>query len=133
MSFTDPISDMITRIRNAQMRLLTTVKIPNSKFYYIIPDYFKKHLDYKALILSRINFNLPKKEKVCSRFHVDETYPCKTALFYINTTNATTIFENGKKVKGIENTLVIFDSMINHKVQFNTDGKERYVINFNYF
>ena len=106
---------------------------PNSKFYYIIPDYFKKHLDYKALILSRINFNLPKKEKVCSRFHVDETYPCKTALFYINTTNATTIFENCKKVKGIENTLVIFDSMINHKVQFNTDGKERYVINFNYF
>ena len=32
MSFTDPISDMITRIRNAQLRLLNTVTIPNSKF-----------------------------------------------------------------------------------------------------
>mgnify|MGYP003954486127 CR=1 FL=1 len=32
MSFTDPISDMITRIRNAQLRLLKTVSIPNSKF-----------------------------------------------------------------------------------------------------
>jgi small subunit ribosomal protein S8 len=32
MSFTDPIADMITRIRNAQMRTLNTVKIPNSKF-----------------------------------------------------------------------------------------------------
>jgi len=32
MSFADPISDMITRIRNAQLRRLNTVKIPNSKF-----------------------------------------------------------------------------------------------------
>ena len=32
MSFKDPISDMITRIRNAQLRLLKTVSIPNSKF-----------------------------------------------------------------------------------------------------
>ena len=32
MSFTDPISDMITRIRNAQLRALNTVSIPNSKF-----------------------------------------------------------------------------------------------------
>tara|TARA_B100000686_G_scaffold354477_1_gene464977 strand:- start:3832 stop:4230 length:399 start_codon:yes stop_codon:yes gene_type:complete len=41
MSFTDPISDMITRIRNAQMRLLTTVKIPNSKFRAKILDVLK--------------------------------------------------------------------------------------------
>ena len=32
MSFKDPISDMLTRIRNAQLRLLKTVSIPNSKF-----------------------------------------------------------------------------------------------------
>jgi len=32
MTFTDPISDMITRIRNAQLRTLNTVTIPNSKF-----------------------------------------------------------------------------------------------------
>jgi len=30
MSFTDPIADMITRIRNAQLRNLNTVSIPNS-------------------------------------------------------------------------------------------------------
>ena len=30
MSFTDPIADMITRIRNAQMRTLSSVTIPNS-------------------------------------------------------------------------------------------------------
>ena len=32
MSFTDPIGDMIARFRNAQLRGLKTVNIPNSKF-----------------------------------------------------------------------------------------------------
>ena len=32
MTIADPISDMITRIRNAQMRLLNNVRIPSSKF-----------------------------------------------------------------------------------------------------
>ena len=40
MSFTDPISDMITRIRNAQLRTLNTVSIPNSKFRAKILDVF---------------------------------------------------------------------------------------------
>ena len=41
MSFTDPIADMITRFRNAQMRGLNTVKIPNSKFRARILDVLK--------------------------------------------------------------------------------------------
>ena len=32
MTFTDPIGDMFSRIRNGQMRLLTSVVIPSSKF-----------------------------------------------------------------------------------------------------
>ena len=32
MTLADPIGDMITRIRNGQMRMLNNVKIPNSKF-----------------------------------------------------------------------------------------------------
>ena len=42
MSFTDPISDMITRIRNAQLRTLNTVKIPNSKFRSKILEVLKE-------------------------------------------------------------------------------------------
>ena len=41
MSFTDPIADMITRIRNAQLRALNTVKIPNSKIRARILDILK--------------------------------------------------------------------------------------------
>ena len=41
MSFTDPIADMITRIRNAQLRALNTVSIPNSKLRARILDVLK--------------------------------------------------------------------------------------------
>jgi len=50
MSFTDPISDMITRIRNAQLRTLNSVSIPNSKFRAKILDVLKEEgyiSDYK--------------------------------------------------------------------------------------
>ena len=50
MSFTDPIADMITRIRNAQLRTLSTVNIPNSKFRARILDVLKEEgyiSDYK--------------------------------------------------------------------------------------
>ena len=52
MSFTDPIADMITRIRNAQLRTLSTVSIPNSKFRARILDVLKEEgyiSDYKFL------------------------------------------------------------------------------------
>tara|TARA_Y100000815_G_scaffold34167_1_gene28362 strand:+ start:53 stop:451 length:399 start_codon:yes stop_codon:yes gene_type:complete len=52
MSFTDPIADMITRIRNAQLRTLYTVSIPSSKFRARILDVLKEEgyiSDYKFL------------------------------------------------------------------------------------
>ena len=52
MSFTDPIADMITRIRNAQLRTLSTVIIPNSKFRVKILEVLKVEgyiSDYKFL------------------------------------------------------------------------------------
>ena len=42
MSFTDPIGDMIARIRNAQMRASNNVVIPNSKFRVKILEILKQ-------------------------------------------------------------------------------------------
>ena len=42
MSFVDPIGDMITRIRNAQLRALNNVTIPSSKFRTRILDVLKQ-------------------------------------------------------------------------------------------
>ena len=52
MAITDPIGDMITRIRNAQLRSLSNVKIPCSKFREKILNVLKKEgyiADYKVL------------------------------------------------------------------------------------
>ena len=52
MSFADPIGDMITRIRNAQLRALFHVKIPSSKFRAKILDVLKQEgyiSNYKLL------------------------------------------------------------------------------------
>ena len=52
MTLTDPIGDMITRIRNAQLRTLYNVKIPNSKFRAKILEVLKQEgyiSNYKLL------------------------------------------------------------------------------------
>ena len=52
MSFTDPIADMITRFRNAQLRGLRIVNIPSSKFRARILDVLRSEgfiSDYKFL------------------------------------------------------------------------------------
>ena len=58
MSLTDPIADMITRIRNAQLRKLNTVSIPNSKFRARILDVLKDEgyiSDYKISSVEQNN------------------------------------------------------------------------------
>ena len=50
MTFVDPIGDMITRIRNAQLRMLNTVSIPKSKLRSSILEVLKEEgyiSDYK--------------------------------------------------------------------------------------
>ena len=61
MTFADPVGDMITRIRNAQMRLLNNVRMPSSKFREKILDVLKQEgyiADYKLLSDSNKKSNL---------------------------------------------------------------------------
>ena len=61
MSFVDPIGDMITRIRNAQMRMLNKVRVPRSKFREKILDVLKQEgyiADYKVLSDQKNNGDL---------------------------------------------------------------------------
>ena len=61
MTLTDPIGDMISRIRNAQMRLLSKVTIPSSKYRAKILDILKQEgyiSDYKLLSDSKTKGSL---------------------------------------------------------------------------
>ncbi len=56
MTFTDPIGDMFSRIRNGQMRSLNSIEIPSSNFRKSILEILKKEGYIK-------DFFIEKKEK----------------------------------------------------------------------
>ena len=61
MSFTDPIADMIARIRNANLRSLSSVSIPSSKFRAKILEVLKEEgyiSNYKILSEKQNNKSL---------------------------------------------------------------------------
>ena len=66
-----------------------------------------------------------------NKFHRD-FLNITTAVYYINTNNGWTEFENGDKVESVANRIVIFDSNTMHTGTTCTDEKVRVLINFNY-
>ena len=91
--------------------------------------------------LWRIKANLLTRtpEIVENAFHTDITQSEEklkqftTSIFYINTNNGYTKFEDGTKVESVANRLVTFPANMKHKGTSCTDEKRRIVINFNYF
>ena len=71
-----------------------------------------------------------------SKFHTDYSYPCKTAILYLNTCNGGTELKIDNQiqfVKAEKNKMLIFDSNIEHAGTPSTDVDFRYIINFNYY
>ena len=84
----------------------------------------------------RIKANLtPRTENLVNyKMHIDaENFKGKTAIYYVNDNNGSTIFEDKSVVESKENRLVIFDSQLLHAGTTCTNQKIRCVINFNYF
>jgi len=104
----------------------------NSDYYTLLQPLLQK---IKPFTLLRIKANLTLKTEspIEYGFHVD--FPLSkitTALFYVNTNNGYTLFENKKKIKSVANTYVEFDSTLSHTGISSTDTLNRLVINFNY-
>ena len=55
-----------------------------------------------------------------------------TSIFYLNTNNGYTYFEDGSKVKSIANRFVIFPCYMSHGGASCTDNDNRVVLNINY-
>ena len=91
-------------------------------------------LECNMLSEIRANLVLKKEKKYCSNFHVDRSFPCKTAILYMNTCNGYTLLDEKEKIKILceENKLLIFDTNIKHAMVSQTDTERRIVINFNY-
>jgi hypothetical protein len=91
----------------------------------------------KPASILRVKANLTPKtpEIITYGYHTDfgSAEKIKTAVYYVNTNNGVTDFENGPKIESIENRFLVFDNNIPHAGTSCTDEKVRCVININYY
>ena len=87
----------------------------------------------------RIKANLVTRtsEIVTNSFHTDiqgnwGVIPYTTSIFYLNTNDGYTEFEDGTKVESVANRFISFPIETKHRGTSCTDDKVRVVINFNY-
>ena len=89
-------------------------------------------------LIMRIKANLVLKteEPIVHGMHIDfpEELDFKwlTGIYYVNTNNGYTLFENGKKINSVANRMVIFNGKEKHSSVTQTDTFRRFVINFNF-
>ena len=108
---------------------------PVSQFLTILDPFIKK-LNMRKVIRIKANKTFKKSSNVESEMHTDvkrkDDEKFKTAVFYCNTNNGSTLFKGGERVSSIENRAVIFDGETLHCGVDCTDSPRRVVINFNY-
>jgi len=102
-----------------------------SKYFDRLDPILKK-INAKKLIRVKANLNPVSHELVKYDEHVDQKYSCKAAIYYVNSNNGYTMFDD-QKVESKANRIVFFDANTIHVGTNSTDCKNRMVINFNYF
>lgn len=91
--------------------------------------FIKKDINFLRV---KCNLNPKTSEHIQLGEYHNDIKNVTTAIYYVNTNNGYTSFENGETIKSIENRLVIFDSNIKHVGFSCTDKKIRLVININF-
>lgn len=110
-----------------------------SAFYYLLEPILAK-LNYTSLLKSKANLNIRAPYIVEHGFHTDYNADIlnkhkdaiKTAIFYVNTNDGYTVFEDGTRVESVANRLVVFPCHMRHTGTSTTNKPLRCVINLNY-
>jgi len=100
-------------------------------------------IDFIALHKVKANLEPLKSKRFFSDYHYDwaevvhdEPIPHKTmttAIYYINTCDGYTEFEDGTKIECVANRLVKFPANLKHRGVSQTDTRVKSVINLNFF
>ena len=101
--------------------------------YGEIGTFFLEKLNPRVLLRMKANLQLKDSKIYEDPLHVDfENIESTTSIFYVNTCNGYTYFEDGSRVNSVENRLVTFPTKTLHGGANCTDQDCRIVINFNY-
>ena len=101
-----------------------------------MPIIYHPELGIKTIKRIKANLNLQTPEIITHGFHVDDPTlknPAHNAIYYVNSNDGYTLFEDGTKIESVENRLVIFNSLLKHTGTSCTDEKLRCVVNFLYY
>jgi hypothetical protein len=107
----------------------------------VISEYFEsiypliKKIDPGALARVKANLVTRNPVSVESGYHTDfeDAHLLKSAVYYLDTTDGVTRFEDGTEVECVENRLLVFNNNMSHTSTSCTDQKVRRVINLNYY
>lgn len=102
-----------------------------SNFFYLVEPIILK-LNPKKILRIKASLGTKTEDHVLGGFHVDTKIESSTAVFYVNTNNGSTIFENGKSIKSTANTFLTFNTNLKHSGVSQTDTNVRCVINMIY-
>jgi hypothetical protein len=139
-SYNDGIDYKEDKVKFQFVHLIYGENVPHSSLY---EKTFPILEIIQPFAIVRIKANLLTRTSniIENKFHVDPTNEMSeekikqwtTSIFYVNTNNGYTKFEDGTKVESVANRLVTFPANIKHTGTSCTDKKTRIVINFNYF
>tara|TARA_Y100000590_G_C15044643_1_gene760217 strand:+ start:18 stop:512 length:495 start_codon:yes stop_codon:yes gene_type:complete len=105
--------------------------------YYGIVSPILYKIRIKELYRIKANLLTRTQKIIPNTFHTDiggnmGVLPYTTAIFYVNSNNGYTEFEDGTKIESIENRWISFPEDIKHRGTSCTDERVRVVINFNF-
>jgi hypothetical protein len=98
-----------------------------------IVNMIMNNVPHKNILRAKINFYLKTDCLQLHDFHLDNPHEdIKIAIFYINTNNGFTEFEDKTIVNSVRNRLVLFPGNLKHRSTNTTNKKNRINININY-
>jgi hypothetical protein len=106
------------------------VKIESKQFGLVRP--LVESLGPARLLKVKLNLTTRKERNVEYGLHVDTRLRgATTAIYYLNTNDGYTVFEDGTKVASVGNRMVVFDAGLRHTGASCTDADFRLVLNIN--
>ena len=115
---------------------LVDYQIEKSNHYHVIEPILEK-INYSKIIRIKANLTVGMLDPKPTGYHIDvgegnNAIPGFTGIYYVNTCNGYTLFQNGTKVQSVANRMLIFDNQLKHSGVSCSDNRYRIVINFNW-
>ena len=92
-------------------------------------------IEIRSLIKAKLNLKLRAESIIEHGMHTDHDFgsDATTGIYYFNTNDGYTKFEDDTIVESVANRLVLFSSDMKHTGTTCTDTQGRYVLNINFF